>query len=255
MSAEPQINTRMSVFDGSNELRLRLVRTIAALANTAGGTIHIERVEGDGLESARLAETVNRHVSPRLRGIESSREADGSVRIHVAESDAKPHVFTGRGPDAGPAVFHAGQIWVRRNGEEHAAGGEEVQQMVREAASQLLERLSIGLRDPSFSLRLTDSAGIAVHLAEDEEAVPVSPNLARLYPYTTKTLARRLGKPTNWVATAAKVLRLKDSRENAYGVPAPDGTRVVQWRYSEHARSVLTERLDADRDWNPYHVL
>ena len=99
-----------------------------------------------------------------------------------------------------------------------------------------------------------DSAGIAVHLAEDEEAVPVSPNLARLYPYTTKTLGRRLGRTTNWVATASKVLRLKESRDNAYGVPAPGGDRVVQWRYSDHALHVLEEKLRADPSWDPYHA-
>ena len=73
--------------------------------------------------------------------------------------------------------------------------------------------------------------------------------------YTTKTLAIELGRPTNWVATAAKVLRLKERRENAYGVPGPGGGRVVQWRYSDHALRLLEEKIAGDPHWNPYHLL
>ncbi len=182
------------------------------------------------------------------------------MAIQVAESDSKPHVFTTEGTftDAAGApqsMFHAGQVWVRRDGRDAVGGGDDLQRLVREAASRFLERLSIGLRDPSFSLLLTDSAGLPVHLADDEESVPVSPNLARLYPYTTKTLACELGKPANWVATAAKVMRLKDGRENAYGVPSASGGRVVQWRYSRQALRHLRDKLSQDPDWNPYHLL
>ncbi len=81
--------------------------------------------------------------------------------------------------------------------------------------------------------------------------MPVSPNLARLDPFTAKSLAARLGKTTNWVATAVKVLRLKESRENAFGVPSPSG-RIIQWRYSEHALRLVQDKLDADPGWNPY---
>ena len=104
--------------------------------------------------------------------------------------------------------------------------------MIRAAASRFLERLSIGIRDPAFSLRLSNSEGIPVRLAGDEESVPVSPNLDRLYPYTTTTLGERLDKSLNWTATAIKVLRLTTDREHAYGVPSPTG-RIIQWRYSE----------------------
>ncbi|MHC4415539.1 MAG: AlbA family DNA-binding domain-containing protein [Planctomycetota bacterium] len=260
MIEEPERSQQMSVYDGSEEQRLRLVRTVAAMANTRGGTVRIERVAGrrGELDGPHVTELVSRYIEPRLKGIESASWTDGSVVVHVPESDSKPHVFIRNGcrpgGEAGPAppLFWAGQIWVRRGSEDRAGSGDDIQRIVREAASHFLERLSIGIRDPSFSLKLTDAAGISVRLAEDEEAVPVSPNLARLYPYTAKTLAGELRRPTNWVATAVKVLRLKTDRENAYGVPSPSG-RIIQWRYSERALGTLRDRLAEDPEWNPYH--
>ena len=257
MNGQPDRVERVSIYDGSDEQRLELVKTIVAMANTGGGRVEIGRVEGgrDELEARGLAEIVNRFVAPRLRGLESEAGSDGGVRVSVCESQSTPHVFTRDGvcQRTGRSLFSTGQIWVRCQGHNQPAGGEDVGRMVREAASRFLERLSIGVRDPAFSLKLTESAGIPVHLAEEEESVPVSPNLARLYPYTTKTLAARLGKPMNWVATAVKVLRLKESREQAYGVPAPSG-RVIQWRYSEQALGTILDQLKQQPAWNPYHA-
>ena len=196
MSAQTQQHERVLLYGPGDEQRLQFVGTIVAMANTGGGTIHISRVEGDRqrLESAAVAGLVSGFVAPRVRGIESTLHTDGSVVIHGPESETKPHVITRDGmcSDADGrqrSVFHTGQVWVRRGGENRPAGPDDLQQMVRESASQLLKHLSIGLRDPAFSLKLTDSQGIPVRLAEDEASVPVSPNLARLYPYTTKTLA------------------------------------------------------------------
>ncbi|MHC4099664.1 MAG: AlbA family DNA-binding domain-containing protein [Planctomycetota bacterium] len=249
---------RVSVYRGGHEQKLELVRSIAALANSGGGTVLVERVEAGGshLETPAVAEMVNRYLAPPLRNLVSIRQDDGSIAIDVPDSGSRPHLFARDGSVGdGESLFHTGQIWVRRNGVNRPGDAEDVRRLVREAAAEFLERLSIGVRDPSFALRLTESAGIAVHLAEDEESVPVSPNLARLYPYTTKTLGQRLGRTTNWVATASKVLRLKDSRDNAYGVPAPGGDRIVQWRYSDHALHVLEGKLRADPSWDPYHEL
>ena len=257
MREESEHYEQWPVFDGTEAHLLKLVRTIAAMANTEGGAIHVPRVAGDpaDLSAARLIQAVNRHVAPRVKGIETSQRSDGSVLIHVDESFTKPHVFTNEATESDGArpLFSAGQIWVRRGSADCPAGGEDVVRLVREAASRFLERLSIGIRDPAFSFELTDAGGVPVHLAEDEESVPVSPNLARLYPYTTKSLAQELGRPTNWVATAAKVLRLKDSRDNAYGVPSPSGGRIVQWRYSAHALKEIRRTLEGDPQWNPYH--
>jgi hypothetical protein len=247
---------RVSAYQGSHEQALELVRAIAALANSGGGRVLVERVDAGAtqLETPAIAELIRRYLAPPLHHVAARRQDDGSIAIDVPDSGARPHLFVREGSCGdGRALFHEGQIWVRRDGVNRSADAEEVRRLVREAAAEFLERLSIGVRDPSFALRLTESAGIAVHLAEDEESVPVSPNLARLYPYTTKTLGQRLGRTTNWVATASKVLRLKESRDNAYGVPAPGGVRVVQWRYSDHALHVLEGMLREDPSWDPYH--
>ncbi len=245
----------ISVYGGRLEERLSLVRTIVAMANSGGGSVRIRRVNGDAgsLKTESLEDCVALYAAPRIRGIETAPRSDGSLVIHMPASEAGPHVFVRDGEvDAGSgALFHAGQIWVRSGDKERAAASEDVQRLVREAASRFLERVSIGLRDPSFSLLLTEEAGIPVHLVEDEDAVPVSPNLARLYPYTTKTLAAALAKPVNWVAAAAKVLRLKERRESAYGVPSPGGA-VIQWRYSDGALKEIRARMERDTDWNPY---
>jgi hypothetical protein len=262
MSSQAGQLERVSAYDGSDEQKFQLVRSIAALANSGGGTVLIDRVEAGGqqLETRAVAELVNRYVAPPLRAVVSTRQDDGSIAIDVPDSGSKPHLFARDGSCGGPdgaqhALFHAGQMWVRREGANRPGDAADVLRLVREAAAEFLERLSIGVRDPSFALRLTESAGIPVHLGEDEASVPVSPNLARLYPYTTKTLGQRLGRTTNWVATASKVLRLKASRDNAYGVPAPGGERVVQWRYSDHALHVLEHKLREDPSWDPYHEL
>jgi hypothetical protein len=262
MSAPAGQLERVSAYHGSDEQQLELVRSIAALANSGGGTVLVDRVEAGGpqLETPALAALVNQYLTPPLREIISSRQDDGSVAIDVPDSGSRPHLFARDGSCGGPAgggqaLFHAGQFWVRRDGANRPGDAEDIRRLVREAAAEFLERLSIGVRDPSFALQLTESAGIPVHLGEEEESVPVSPNLARLYPYTTKTLGRRLGRTTNWVATASKVLRLKESRDNAYGVPAPGGDRIVQWRYSDHALHVLEGRLRDDPSWDPYHEM
>ncbi len=227
------------------------------MANSGGGIVHIRRVEGDprALDAEAVEDLAALYAAPRIRGIETAPRSDGSLAIHVPASEAAPHVFIrdggGAGADQQGALFRSGQIWICTNGEDGTAGSDDVQRLVREAASRFLERLSIGLRDPSFALRLTEEAGIPVHLVEDEDAIPVSPNLARLYPYTTKTLAAALGRPVNWVAAAAKVLRLKEAREHAYGVPSPGGA-VIQWRYSESARREIRGRLEREPQWNPY---
>jgi hypothetical protein len=258
MSAERGHLQRLSAYRGSDEQQLDLVRSIAAFANSGGGTILIDRVEAgaEQIETGALAALVNRFLAPPLRGLVASRLDDGSLAIDVPESGSRPHLFARDGScGQGRVLFHEGQIWVRRDGANRPGSAEDIRWLVREAAAEFLERLSIGVRDPSFALQLTESAGIPVHLGEDEESVPVSPNLARLYPYTTKTLAQRLGRTTNWVATASKVLRLKASRDNAYGVPAPSGDRIVQWRYSDHALHALEQRLREEPRWNPYHEL
>ena len=88
MSAQPQQHERVLLYAGGDEQQLQLVATIAAMANTGGGTIHISRVEGDRqrLEAAAVAGLVSGFVAPRVRGIESTLHTDGSVVIQVPYS-------------------------------------------------------------------------------------------------------------------------------------------------------------------------
>lgn len=266
MTEEVGLDAHHIDLSGSEPDRLRLIRSIVAMANSGGGRIvvHPKAPAGpsDELEAATLEAAVNGYVAPRLSRLHCEPAPQSAVIVSVPDSPAGPHVFIHDGSvereetgDGGPlpAVFHCGQIWVRRGAQEQPASARDVQQMVRAAASRFLERLSIGILDPAFSLRLTNSEGIPVRLAGDEEAVPVSPNLDRLYPYTTKTMGESLGKSLNWTAIAIKVLRLKADRQYAYGVPSPTG-RIVQWRYSEKAHELLGARLAEDPAWDPYHV-
>ncbi len=266
MTEEVGLGAHHIDLSGSEPDQLRLIRSIVAMANSGGGRIvvHPKAPAGpsDVLEAATLEAAVNGYVAPRLSHLHCEPAPQRAVIVTVPDSPAGPHVFTcdgsteseqtGDGEEV-TAVFHCGQIWVRRGAREQPASAEDVQRMIRAAASQFLERLSIGIRDPAFSLRLSNSEGIPVRLAGDEEAVPVSPNLDRLYPYTTKTMGESLGKSLNWAAIAIKVLRLKADREYAYGVPSPTG-RIVQWRYSEKAYELLGARLAEDPAWDPYHV-
>ena len=268
MAGEPEPTETVIEYRAREKDRLHLIRAIVAMANTAGGEITLEPlgVEPQALDAGTLERAVGRYVAPRVVGIESREQAEGRVVIVVPESETGPHVFTRGGwcgddepaspprdQAAGAWVFHPGQIWVGHGSDVAPATADKVQGMIRAAASRFLERLSIGILDPAFSLRLTNSEGIPVRLAGDEEAVPVSPNLDRLYPYTTKTMGESLGKSLNWTAIAIKVLRLKADREYAYGVPSPTG-RIIQWRYSEKTHELLAATLAEDPAWNPYHV-
>lgn len=268
MAGEPEPSETVIEYRAREKDRLHLIRAIVAMANTAGGEITLEPrgIEPQALDAGTLERAVGRYVAPRVVGIESREQADGRVVIVVPESETGPHVFTRGGccdddepgsppgvQAAGAWVFHPGQIWVGHGSDVAPATADKVQEMIRAAASRFLERLSIGIRDPAFSLRLTESEGTPVHLAESEESVPVSPNLERLYPYTTKTLGEKLCRTTNWVAMAVKVLRLKESKEFAYGVSSPTG-RIIQWRYSEPACGRLREKLERYPEWDPYHV-
>ncbi len=259
MNPGPDQSECVPVYDGSDAVRSALIRAIVAMANTRGGRVVVESVRAGAaeLEPAAIRQRLDLHVAPRLRGVDPARGDGGCVVVNVRASDAGPHVFVGEGPVTGPGgerAWHAGQVWVREGGRSRPASGGDLQRMVREAASAFLERLSVGMRDPA-ALRLVDEGeSIPVRLAADEEAVPVAPNLARLYPHTATTLARALGRPTNWAAAAVKALRLKDAREYGYGVPSPGG-RVVQWRYSDRALERLREELARDPAWAPYGAL
>ncbi len=68
----------VAAYGDSDEQRLRLIATIAAMANTRGGTIRVGRVAGGpaSLETPTVTEAVNEYVAPRIKGIESVAQSD-----------------------------------------------------------------------------------------------------------------------------------------------------------------------------------
>ena len=145
MSAPAGQLERVSAYRGSDEQQLELVRSIAALANSGGGAVLVDRVEAGGpqLETPALAALVNQYLTPPLRDIVSSRQDDGSIAIDVPDSGSRPHLFARDGTCGGPtgeeqALFHVGQIRVPRGGVNRPADAEDVRRLVREVAAQSL---------------------------------------------------------------------------------------------------------------------
>jgi hypothetical protein len=254
------------------------------MANTQGGRILLQSVEGDPatLELDRLDDMVNSYVAPHVHGVTSTVTLDGSVEIVVPESGLKPHVFVAeldyqlRGRTRG--AFFQGQIWVRRHSRTEPAGAADVERMVREAASRMLRTLSESMANPAFALlpsaqtgastsevapvtiedvaakamlRREDRAEIAVRVTTDPDAALVNIDINRTYPFTTSALGDALGKGTNWAAAAVRALRLKNDLGFHYPVRNADGKVVVN-KYSEAALQQLRDKLASDPEWNPW---
>ena len=272
-------------YSRSQHDRGALVRTIVAMANTQGGRILLQSVEGDpaALDLERLDEMVNAYVEPRLHGVTSTVKLDGAVEIVVPESGLKPHVFVAeldyqlRGRTHG--AFFPGQIWVRRHSRTEPAGAADIERIVREAAGRMLRTLGESVANPAFALhppaqtgaspgseaapvtiegvaaeallRTEDRAEIAVRVTTDPDAAPVNIDINRTYPFTTSALGEALGKGTNWAAAAVRALRLKNDLGFHYPVRNADGKVVVN-KYSEAALQQLRDRLASDPEWNPW---
>lgn len=72
------------------------------------------------------------------------------------------------------------------------------------------------------------------------------------YPYLTKELAQKIGKNQNWTARAATVLGLKGDPRFHQAVRA-SVTSVIH-RYSTAAVGVLTQKLQGDPAFDPFHA-
>lgn len=257
---ESESYEKKSLYRGGDKQRLELVKTIVAMANTKGGEIVLELVEGDArhLDSAALDSTVNRYLEPRVSGIQSEEmPLLGGMRIIVKESPEKPHVFvssanytdeTGRQKVA----FYQGQVWVRHSSGNAEARGDDLRRMVHEAASQFLARVSKRMAEPSFLVAVEGAAATPVRISNKNGAVPVVPDLDGHYPDTATTLGRKLGRNQQWVAKAAEVLGIKDDVEFSFVVKDPKG-RVVHRRYSDAAFRRMRAELERNSDWDPWH--
>ncbi|MCH8342684.1 MAG: ATP-binding protein [Planctomycetes bacterium] len=257
MPAESETYEHKSVYGGTDKERLKLVKSIVAMANTEGGNIHIERVTARAreLDSASLDNIVNRYVGPAIHGIESEVQLDGFAVIRVAKSDQKPHVITryaGYQEEQGrqKAVFHKGQIWVRHSSSNAEAAPDDVAMLIRGAAGRLLEQLGARIQQPGFVLRPEDEGAMPVRLASDQDAVPVRVDTPAAYPHTRRTLSDEIGCSVPWVTAAMQSLNLENDGQYAYSDRNAVGHAVL-WRYSDEARLRLLSKLDEHPDWDP----
>jgi len=252
---------RKSIYDGSFRQRLELVKTIVAMSNTKGGEIILESVEADRrhLDSASLDTFVNKYVEPRVVGITSDdRPLLGSVNVEVADSKNKPHVFTSTvsyKDENGRShiVFHAGQVWVRHSSGNAEAKGDDMRRIVQEAASEFLSLVSTRMGEPGFVRFVESGQGMPVRVSEEPGATPIVLDIEGHYPYTAKSLGKKLGRNQNWVARAATVLRMREQQRLCYILHDLRG-RALHTRYSEEAFRQLSELLARKPEWVPWRM-
>jgi hypothetical protein len=80
--------------------------------------------------------------------------------------------------------------------------------------------------------------------------VAITPDLNRTHPYTPKTLGKSLGKNQNWASVAAGALGILHRPEYCYAINGASG-QVMQRRFTENARRLLEQQLQAEPTWNP----
>jgi len=257
-SADSETRAVMSCFTGTVEDWMGLVKTLVAMANTAGGRILLERVECSSaeLESARLDDKVNRYAGPRVRGLATCARGAGTVEILVPESESMPHVFKFDLADPGrpgSAHFHSGQVWVRHGSRNEPATPEDLQRILRRRMVTTLEDLRERVLQADEPLALREGEGIPVRFSDEPGAVAVVPDVDQTYPFTARTLGQALGKGQNWAAAAIECLEMKGKPELWFGSKGAAGYAVQ--RYSERAAEILRARLREDPAWNPFAEL
>ena len=246
-----------------------------AFANTEGGVIFIEKVTGrkELLDSARLDDKVNKYVTPRISDIRSQKKGQG-WEIRVGKSPNAPHIFVQEGHYTDSrgrqkSAFYPGQIYVRHSSKTEPATDEDIRRIIEQRAREsvqeiltrlgnmigtLAERLSkfdINLSDVKMLLSLTNRGGIPATPTEEGGIPSIVLETDKIYPYTAKSLADKIGKSPNWVAHAAQKLGIKDNRKYSFKTTGTDNKTVIQWRYNEAALRLLEEKAK-DPDFNPY---
>jgi hypothetical protein len=246
------------LFQGNKREKLELVKNIVAMANTNGGKIIINKLEGipaDAMDSAKLDDLVNKFVEPRIENIESSVDKKGKVTIRVEASSRRPHVFIHEASYEGSkgrfkSAFHPGQVYVRHSSKTEPATADDLHFMIRSAVSSWIGQLANSLKE--LSLEIGGKGGIPVYPSDEPSALQISiKDVNEDYPYTTKTLGVALGKSTNWVAKAAQKLGLKEDKLYCCPIKGAAG-KIVIYKYSEEAKSRLIKVLKEDPGFNPY---
>lgn len=196
-----------------------LLKTIIAFANGGGGKILLEAVLGNvkQLDSARLDDFANKYVSPRLGGIQSTGNEDGSWTITVSKSPFAPHVISQEASyeKAGKmkSAFYPGQVYVRHSSKSEPARGEDLQRIIRESVSSWLESLGRAVGSLSFAPSESEY-GMPVRIVEGGPTLAIS--LADSHPYTASDIGEPLDKRGSWIGAAVNKLGLRNDRATAY---------------------------------------
>lgn len=259
-------------FSGTDAEWLKLVKTIAAIANTSGGSLEvtlIEAVDRQLFDTARIDDKINAFLSPRIHNI-TSRVKNGTVLIQIPNSPSKPHIFIKTGAYQNPKIlsrqlneFYQGQIWVRHSGKNELLTKDDFDRMLKEKLNEFLASINIIASQFPISakeLKVVESRespdAIPIQIRESGEGLPVllkkervDPNLD--YPYNASALGKLIGKSQNFVAYAIKKLGLKGDMKYAVQIKNPQG-KVVMVKYSNEALVFLKEFLADNPTYNPY---
>lgn len=162
-----------SEFTGSNFSWLKLIKTVVAFANTKGGELLLYNTKGvdpDEFDSARIDDRVNGYVEPRIQNVETQL-LRSYVKIKVANSPSKPHVFKIDGSYQDPEepsrqrnAFYKGQVLVRHSSKNEVATRDDYERMLEEKQNELMNRVKMVFEFP---------ADRPVKIEENSEAMPV----------------------------------------------------------------------------------
>lgn len=245
-----------SEFAGENNDFIDITKTIVAFANGDGGQIVLKSLTCDAkrLDSSRLDDFVNKWVSPRVTGIESTVTSGGVCTINVASSQSSPHVITHsaayvHGGKQRPA-FYQGQIFVRHSSKSEPATADDIRQMIERAVSRALASLGDAIKRASIQLQ---EGGLPIATVAKGAVLEIAvQDVNKTYPYTAKTLGAALGKNQSWAAYAAGKLNLKN--DSAFSMPVyGSGGKVALRKYNERALERIRRELEDNPDFDPFH--
>lgn len=224
-----------------------LAKTVIAFANGRGGKIVIKRFVGDEklLDSARLDDSINKYVSPRVSNITSSKESSGTWHISVPPSPLSPHVIAQEGNFTDKygrvrSAFYPGQIYIRHSSKSEPATGDDVQKMIQQTVGAWLGKLGQSIQ--SLSTKITnDPDALPVNIVQQGGDMTLEiRDLRREFPYFATTAAKELGRSAYWVGRTANRIEMKSNPEFCYEITGPSG-RALYTLYSEAAINRLRE--------------
>ncbi len=207
------------------------------------------------LDSARLADHVNKYVAPPVLGIESGEDDAKNFLIRVLKSDNAPHIMShspsyinAKGKEK-PA-FHVGQIYVRHASKTEPATADDLQNILREALRGWFRGFGQMFSQLSAQVASSESA-VPVRVGNGLGSMEISfsdPNAD--FPYSTRTIGEEIGKNQNWVARSIAKLGLKADKSMCLEMKAKGGQ--PRFFYSQNCVDRLRQILKEDPSFNPY---